>query len=244
MAGRPKKNPDYNKEKLFEAFLLDLQEAYEQSDSMRALAAEMGMTLLKLRKLLITAGAFSSDTSMEVNRLHEQGSSIAEIMDITGLSRASVHSYLPYVKGLYNASTLSLDADRCRIYRKRRELVDRLQKNPTEDNLWQAVIAFQNYPFKTVTGKPFRYTLKIGKNGDFNRELLIDRRENSKSLAWSSIRLAFEKGLVYNGEVKRPKNLGDIRGISYVYPLLWRFGIIKVPESASEKMKSGRYKKD
>lgn len=50
------------------------------------------------------------------------------------------------------------------------------------ENLWQAVIAFQEYPFKTATGLPFRYKLKVGKNGEYNRELLIDRREKSKSL--------------------------------------------------------------
>ena len=38
----------------------------------------------------------------------------------------------------------------------------------------------------------FRYKLKVGKNGEYNRELLIDRREKSKSLAWSSVVLAFE----------------------------------------------------
>ena len=34
--------------------------------------------------------------------------------------------------------------------------------------------------------------MKVGKNGEYNRELLIDRREKSKSLAWSSVVLAFE----------------------------------------------------
>lgn len=46
--------------------------------------------------------------------------------------------------------------------------------------MWQAVIAFQDYPFKKATGLPFRYKLKVGKNGEYNRELLIDQREKSK----------------------------------------------------------------
>lgn len=73
------------------------------------------------------------------------------------------------------------------------EQIRLLREIPSEENLWQAVIAFQNYPFKTATGLPFRYKLKVGKNGEYNRELLIDRREKSKSLAWSSVVLAFEK---------------------------------------------------
>lgn len=104
------------------------------------------------------------------------------------------------------------------------------------DNQQQAIIVFQDYPFKTATGLPFRYKLKVGKNGEWNRELLIDRREKSKSLAWSSVILAFENSMKISEEVKKPKALGDIRGISYIYPILWRFGLIEVPEVIEKKM--------
>lgn len=46
------------------------------------------------------------------------------------------------------------------------------------------------------------------------RELLIDRREKSKNLAWSSIVLAFENSKRISEEVRKPKALGDIRGVS------------------------------
>ena len=157
-------------------------------------------------------------------------------MKLTGLSRASVHSYLPYTKGIYNAAEISLNAERCRTYKTRQEQVRLLQEIPSEGNLWQAVIAFQDYPFKTATGLPFRYKLKVGKNGEYNRELLIDRREKSKSLAWSSVVLAFENSKRVSEEVKKPKALGDIRGVSYIYPILWRFGLIRVPEEIEKKM--------
>ena len=107
----------------------------------------------------------------------------------------------------------------------------------SEENLWQVVIAFQDYPFRTATGLPFQYKLKVGKRGGWNKELVIDRRENSKTLAWSSIRLAFQNACKITGEVKRPKALGDIRGISYIYPMLWKFGVIEVPEKIREKMR-------
>lgn len=236
MAGRPKKKPEYNQEQQFNSFLQELCEVYNESDSLRTLAMELNITLLKLRKLLITAGIFISDICTEVNELHEQGKSVAEIMEITGLSRASVHSYLPYSKGIYNAAELSVNAERCRTYRNRQEQIRRLQEHPSEDNLWQAIIAFQEYPFKTATGLPFRYKLKVGKDGKYNRELLIDRREKSKSLAWSSVRLAFTNSRLISEEVKKPKALGDIRGVSYIYPILWRLGMIRVPEKIEKKM--------
>ena len=118
----------------------------------------------------------------------------------------------PGLKGLYNAAEISLNAERCRTYKIRQEQVRLLQEIPSEENLWQAVIAFQDYPFKTATGLLFRYKLKVGKNGEYNRELLIDRREKSKSLAWSNVVLAFENSKRISEEVKKPKALGDIRG--------------------------------
>lgn len=115
-------------------------------------------------------------------------------------------------------------------------VIKNLQENPTEENLWQAIVAFQGVPFRTASGLPFQYQLKVGRNGNLNRELLIDRRERSKTLSWSSLRLAFEQALATQEIVKRPKALGDIRGISYVYPILWKFGMIQVPEDIAEKM--------
>ena len=68
-----------------------------------------------------------------------------------------------------------------------------------------------------------------------------DRREDSKSLAWSSVKLAFRAVLEMEKDgkiciVERPKALGDIRGVSYIYALFYRFGLIQVPEKFRTKM--------
>ena len=115
-------------------------------------------------------------------------------------------------------------------------LLEKLHQNCTEEALWSAVVAFQNYPFYTASGLPFQYKLKIGKDGTYNKELLIDRRENSKTLSWSSVRMAFENCQKISGIVKRPKALGDIRGVSYIYPPFWKFGLLKVPDETAKKM--------
>ena len=104
-----------------------------------------------------------------------------------------------------------------------------------EEALWRAVVACQGMPFRTATGLPFTYCLKIGQRGRLNRELLVDRREKSKTLSWSSVCLAFRRAREL-GYAERPKALGDIRGVSYVYPLLWRFGVLRVPESVEKNM--------
>ena len=93
------------------------------------------------------------------------------------------------------------------------ELLTALHENHDEQHLWDCIVAFEGYPFQTISGLPFSYQLKTGRNGELTKELWIDRRENSKSLAWSSVRLAFEK-TEGRPVVARPKALGDIRGIS------------------------------
>lgn len=121
----------------------------------------------------------------------------------------------------------------------RQALIDAVQVGDEErakELLWQTVIAYQGCPFKTVSGLPFSYTIKRGRNGELTKELWIDRRENSKSLAWSSICLAFLSAIKIK-EANRPKALGDIRGVSYIYPMLWRFGVLQVPPEAEQKMK-------
>lgn len=116
------------------------------------------------------------------------------------------------------------------------------------------VQAYAGAQFKTWSGLGFSYQLRRGRNGEFTRELWIDRREQSKSLAWSSVMLALRKvsddqqAMPYAQKpasrqtegaapvIHRPKDLGDIRGISYIYAMFYRFGIIDVPEKVKAKM--------
>ena len=72
--------------------------------------------------------------------------------------------------------------------------------------------------------------------GEFTKELWIDRREGSKSLAWSSVLLAYHNIGKIGEVVDRPKALGDIRGVSYIYGMFYRFGLIDVPKKVKEKM--------
>lgn len=92
--------------------------------------------------------------------------------------------------------------------RARQAALERLRREPCEDSLWQAVVAFQSNTFRTYSGLPFSYQLKKGRDGQFTRELFIDRRENSKSLAWSSVCLAFSGIREPGAVVTRPKALG------------------------------------
>lgn len=118
------------------------------------------------------------------------------------------------------------------------KVISDLEKGPSEETLWNCIIAFQGYPFYTLSGLPFTYQLKKGRDNNFTKELWIDRREKSKSLAWSSVLLAWRNIRIPGGIVERPKALGDIRGVSYIYGIFYRFGLINVPDKVKEKMQS------
>ena len=225
---------------------------YDSEMSLQAIGDELGLNPIKVRKLLITAGVYESevaqkvqDTFEEYREIQDYKTSILSTANALQLSKASVTSYLPYQKGVYFPSTaskekISVGAERQRRYRA----MKRWRADPTEENFWGVVVAYAGVKFKTYSGLPFSYEIKKGRNGECTKELWIDRREKSKSLAWSSIVLAFEKSRKFTGAVNKPKELGDIRGISYIYPILWRFGLIEVPEKVEETMKRKKEEKD
>ena len=113
-------------------------------------------------------------------------------------------------------------------YQQQQQAIKDLQKYHDPEHLWECILAFQGYEFQTVSGLPFTYQLKKGRNGELTKELWIDRRKNSKSLAWSSVMKAFEK-TAGKPMVSRPKALGDIRGVSYLYGMFYQFGLIEIP---------------
>ena len=135
-------------------------------------------------------------------------------------------------KGLAAVSS-SFFAALCSAYRA----VRKLRTEPTEEHLWEVVLLYAGVRFKTYSGLPFTYEIRKGRNGQYTKELWIDRRENSKSLAWSSVLLALGNIKKVEEVVERPKALGDIRGVTYIYGMFYRFGLIDVPDEAKEKMK-------
>lgn len=113
---------------------------------------------------------------------------------------------------------------------------NQFRESSAAENLWQVVLAYQNVTFKTYSGLTFSYELRKGRNGDYTKELWINRRENSKSLTWSSVLLALKNIPEIGAVVERPKALGDIRGVTYIYAMFYRFGLIDVPETVKGKM--------
>lgn len=232
----PKK--DYDPNTLMQELIDIVTEIYKKNQEIKATALELSLPPHKVKKLLITGNVISYPETEQIQALLQQGRTIEEIQGIMGLSYSTINTYLPYTKVIYKMSEISQNAERIKRYKERKQAIADLKKDCREENLWKCIIAFRNYPFYTASGLTFAYTLKVGRNGEFTKELFINRRENSKSLAWSSVKIAFEKAVEKRGAVfERPKAIADVRGVSYSYSLLWRFGVISVPEKVEVKLK-------
>ncbi len=243
--GRKKLKPEYDAGKNLKDQMDAAVALYEEDCSLQSITDVLNLNPIKVRKLLITAGVYESNAAKNVKNTFEEyrktqdyKTAILSTAAVLKLSKASVTSYLPYEKGVYFPSAadkekISVGAERQRRYRA----VRKLRTEPTEEHLWEVVLLYAGVKFKTYSGLPFSYEIKKGRNGEYTKELWIDRRENSKSLAWSSVLLALGHIKKVGEVVERPKALGDIRGVTYIYGMFYRFGLIDVPDEAKEKMK-------
>ena len=242
--GRKKLKPEYDAGKNLKDQMDAAVALYNSEMSLQAIGEELGLNPIKVRKLLITADVYESemaekvrDTFEEYRETQNYKEAILSTANALQLSKSSVTSYLPYKKGVYFPSTaekekISVGAERQRRYRA----MKRWRSDPTEENFWGVVVGYAGVKFKTYSGLSFSYEVRKGRNGEYTKELWIDRREKSKSLAYSSVLLALKNIKKVGEVVDRPKALGDIRGVTYIYGMFYRFGLIDVPDEVKEKM--------
>lgn len=217
--------------------------------SLRSVAEALGTTVIRTRKLLITAEYFTSPTVGTIQRMNKDGKSIEEIGAVLNLKPAAVYAYLPYEYHPYNLPQVSANADRHKRYRATKKLKADLNGNRSAVDeelsllLWHCVVIFQNYPFTTCgrgkrDGVEFSYTVSLesGKGGrhyegssipGYGNELwvIIDGEKKERSISRSTVDLAFKKyleTLKSEGTVSGPKKLG-VFGASYLLPLFQRF---------------------
>lgn len=222
--------------------------AYEDKNTdnnLDALAKKFGLSTVKIRKLLITAGVrwgrpiyvFGAEKyetlAKKVLALHRDGKSIRDIMALTGLKQASVYSYLPYVHGAYNMKEFSSAFERIQSCRdealEQRDIQERissLSQDKLDDALWESIVYLQGYTFKTSRGLKFSYQINGG-------EIYVNRK--SKPITKSSVLLAFHNALevqMAEGYVSGPKKLKAF-GASYLYSIFLKLGFVRGKEKES-----------
>lgn len=255
--GRPKKKPNVDtKAEIAEMVSQACQLLIEPFDdrthrpddlpSMNSIAEEMGVTIIKLKRLLITGGFYSSATSRAVQRMMKDGKNMEQICAELNIRPSSFYANIPYSKGAYNLNEPSLCADQNVRYRKRKAAIQQLQ-DKIENNeewrgaLWKAICLFQDYPFQTSgrgsrEGVKFKYIVSKeggagGRHYDgpsvegFGNEMIIEGKQ--KSISRSTVDRAFHTALSLGGNVPGPKALNTPGAHSYLFAIFTRFGLIK-----------------
>lgn len=194
---RPKKKPTFDIEELSKQVIEAVTDMYLNPPEntvddngrmyLNLVAEEFGLTTLKVRKILITSGAYETPMSRQVNELYKSGKTVKEIQSITGLSAASVSGYLPYQKTIYNLEESTLLAERLRKFRSRKAAVRQLatelndgEPERIKETLWNTLVLFEGYPFKTAKGLRYYYTIR-------GNEIFFSRKEKSVTRASVSI---------------------------------------------------------
>ncbi len=229
----PKRKPNYNGTTTMQELLTAVCEYYgnpvddrkeEDPDhvSLHDVAEEFNITVMKARKLLITGGLYSTSLSRRVQDLHNQGLTVLQITEKTGLKRASINSYLPYTNIIYNLPDISIKAERQKQYRVRKRNSVRTGVE-REEKLWQELIYLQGCLFRTygrngVGGVDFTYKIQ----GD---EMFVDRKE--KSISRATVMKAYRRVIELDGALKGPKVLGTF-GASYLFPIFVKMGLIRM----------------
>ncbi len=226
---RPKKNPNYDaseiakqiEEAVTDAYLNPIEDTADENGHMylNLLAEEFSMTPIKIRKLLITYGAYETPMSRQVNELYNSGKTVKEIQTIMELSSASVNGYLPYKKAVYNLEEATLTAERVRKYRKRKDAVCELAMVLNNGNsehimetLWNTMIIFEGYPFKTAKGLRYYYTVK-------GNEIFFTRKEKSvtKASVFMALEIAIEfKPVSFPQKSLRKRKLYRLRRVQFI----------------------------
>ncbi len=236
---RSKKNPDFDRDKLEEEILKTVVELYNceenRNHDVSYVAEELGMSALKARKLLITAGErfgkvyYSTALSAAIQSLKAEGKSNAEIASLVGLSHASVIGYLPYSKTVYGMREVSADAERVKRFRDRQVLcatymdaIAGMPKSEEEEYLWSVLIRLSGCVFHTAgrgqkSGVKFRFNIKGG-------EMKVDRKE--KTITKATVLYAYGKAKSM-GIVKGPKALGVPGAHSYLLPIFLRLCVCR-----------------
>ena len=99
----------------------EIVKAYESLQSLEEVAHRYNISITKVKKILISEGAFENETSKRIYELYEAGKSVQEIAEILKVGKSCVNMYLPYKKCVYNADVPTENALNIRKSRDKRK---------------------------------------------------------------------------------------------------------------------------
>ena len=117
--------------KLYESIITVFKETYSVLKTARVLNTYP----IKVRRVLITEGLWSSKRSREIARMIDSGMKITEIADVLDMTEKNVQAYMPYSKGEYGIPDKTNDAINTFYYRKRNSNISRRQPERKDTQL-------------------------------------------------------------------------------------------------------------
>ena len=165
-------------------------ELYKEHGSINKVVELVGgsASKIKVQRVLITEGLWSSKTSREIGDLFEKGKTPQEIADELKLSIKSVQSYLPYTKGAYFENETS-DSKASREYKQRNRHAARVQVRHVMPKITEA-----------PKQKMFRPPLKMYQ---LHLELLCDLNEHEKDILrrYGKVKQAISRDIVVSPDI-------------------------------------------
>ena len=100
-----------------DATFLAVSRLWEQGESQKTIARRLNLSAGKVRKILVTIGAYESD----ITKLYNAGWTPEAIAQHTGKSSQAVNTHIPYEKGIYDAEYPTINALRIRKTRAKQK---------------------------------------------------------------------------------------------------------------------------
>ena len=119
-------------------FSEEVEKMYALTLDVNKTAKELGVSVGKVRKMLITLGLWSNYTSDKVGKLYKEGLTVSEIAEKLSISEKTVNAYLPYSKGDYlgdDRSDNALRLEKMREIKKVATISDRVLLTKVEYNI-------------------------------------------------------------------------------------------------------------
>lgn len=93
--------------------------SYLETQSVLRTARALSVSEVKVRRVLLTEGLWSSRTSFQIEYYSKQNKTAAQIADILHTTEKAVQQYMPYERGIYNKADRTADALHSAKYRER-----------------------------------------------------------------------------------------------------------------------------
>ncbi len=199
---------------------------YLETESVKETADKAGVSTVKVRKVLITEGLWSSRTSEEINKYLLERRSTSEIAKIMCTTEKAVQQYLPYSRGIYMGNNRSVAALNSEEYRKRIEAIkEKILKKKTdrgEDNYRPLEVEYMDNRMDF----PFYYNLNM--DNELNR------------FADDAIHFEQYPGIVTLRELSKDKKQEILKSSKMRGEDIYRLHLELVPDWIPED-RSGRY---